>query len=166
MALGALINKARLGLSDEELVKQIKENPYLQFFNGAFYYSSPFDPSMMVYFLKRLIKPVVNDCNNRSVRHGLEVIQASDSQDADDNGSNGGSSTDHAEQSISSTQKPLNQGSLLIDATCTPIDIRYPTDLSLLNEARELTEILIDAMHPVLKENVGNKPRTHFRKAR
>ena len=32
MALGALIIKARLGLTDEELVEQIKENPYLQFF--------------------------------------------------------------------------------------------------------------------------------------
>jgi IS5 family transposase len=31
MALGALIIKARLGLMDEELIKQIKENPSLQF---------------------------------------------------------------------------------------------------------------------------------------
>jgi IS5 family transposase len=29
MALGALIIKARLGLTDEELVEQIKKNPYL-----------------------------------------------------------------------------------------------------------------------------------------
>ena len=28
MALGALIIKARMGLTDEELVEQIKENPY------------------------------------------------------------------------------------------------------------------------------------------
>jgi hypothetical protein len=50
MALGALIIKARLGLTDEELVEQIKENPYLQFFIGleGFQYSAPFDPSMMV----------------------------------------------------------------------------------------------------------------------
>ena len=51
MALGALIIKARLGLTDEELVEQIKENPYLQFFIGleGFQFSAPFDPSMMVY---------------------------------------------------------------------------------------------------------------------
>lgn len=30
MALGALIIKARLGLTDEEQVEQIKENPYLR----------------------------------------------------------------------------------------------------------------------------------------
>jgi len=56
MALGALIIKARLGLTDKELVEQIKENPYLQFLIGleASQYSVPFDPSMMVYFRKRL----------------------------------------------------------------------------------------------------------------
>jgi IS5 family transposase len=32
IALGALIIKARLGLTDEELVEQIKVNLYLQFF--------------------------------------------------------------------------------------------------------------------------------------
>jgi hypothetical protein len=50
MALGALIIKARLGLMDEELVEQIKENPCLQFFIGlkAFQSSATFDPSIMV----------------------------------------------------------------------------------------------------------------------
>jgi hypothetical protein len=51
MALGALMIKARLNLTDEELVEQINENPYHQFFIGleAFEYAAPFDPSMMVY---------------------------------------------------------------------------------------------------------------------
>ena len=73
-------------------------------------------------------------------------------------------STDN--QPMPTTQRQPNQGSLLIDATCAPVDIRYPTDLSLLNEAREVIEILIDAMHPQVKENFGHKPRTHRRKAR
>ncbi len=121
---------------------------------------------MMVYFRKRLPEAVVNDCNERIVRHGLKVIQASDSQDAGDHGNNGGGSIGHTDQSIPSTQKQPNQGSLLIDATCAPVDIRHPTDLSLLNEARELTEILIDAMHPQIKGNFGHKPRTHRKQAR
>lgn len=39
------------GLTDEELVEQIKENPFLQFCIGleAFQYSSAFGLSMMVY---------------------------------------------------------------------------------------------------------------------
>ena len=76
MALGALIITARLGLADEELVDQIKENPYLQFFIGleGFQFSAPFDPSMMVYFCKRLPEAVVKDCNERIVQHGLNLI--------------------------------------------------------------------------------------------
>ena len=37
-----------------------------------------------------------------------------------------------------------NWGTLTIDASCTPADITYPTDLKLLNEARESTEQIID----------------------
>ena len=91
MALGALIIKARLGLTDEELVEQIKENPYLQFFIGleGFQYSAPFDPSMMVYFRKRLSEAVVNDCNERIVRHGLNLIRASEAEEHDQDDSKG-----------------------------------------------------------------------------
>jgi hypothetical protein len=168
MALGALIIKARLGLTDEELVEQIKENPYFQFFIGleAFQYSAPFDPSMMVYFRKRLPEGVVNDCNERIVRHGLKVIRSSDSKEPGDNNGSDGGSTSPTDQPSSSSQKQPNQGSLLIDATCVPVDIRHPTDLSLLNEAREVTEILIDAMHPHVRESFGHKPRTHRKQAR
>ena len=168
MALGALIIKARLGLTDEELVEQIKENPYFQFFIGleAFQYSAPFDPSMMVYFRKRLPEGVVNDCNERIVRHGLKVIRSSDSKEPGDNNGSDGGSTSPTDQPSSSSQKQPNQGSLLIDATCVPVDIRHPTDLSLLNEAREVTEILIDAMHPQVRESFGHKPRTHRKQAR
>ncbi len=46
MTLGALIIKARLRLTEEELVEQIKENPCLQFFIGlkAFQDAVPFAP--------------------------------------------------------------------------------------------------------------------------
>lgn len=54
----------------------------------------------------------------------------------------------------------------MIDATCAPVDIRHPTDLSELNEVREVTEILIDAMHPQVRESFGHKPRTHRKQAR
>jgi IS5 family transposase len=168
MALGALIIKARLGLTDEELVEQIKENPYLQFFIGleGYQYSAPFDPSMMVYFRKRLPESVVNDCNERIVRYGLNVISSAASTDHDDDSSHGGGTARPVDQQIGSNTTRLNQGSLLIDATCIPADIRHPTDLSLLNEARELTETLIDAMHSKARESFGYKPRTHRKQAR
>ena len=46
------------------------------------------------------------------------------------------------------------------------MDIRHPTDLSLLNEAREATEILIDAMHVQVRDRFGHKPRPHRKRAR
>jgi hypothetical protein len=50
MALGGLIIKEKLGISDRETVEQIKENPYLQYFIGLHEYSNepPFDPSLLV----------------------------------------------------------------------------------------------------------------------
>jgi len=167
MALGALIIKARMGLTDEELVEQIKENLYLQYFIGleAFEYSPPFDPSMMVYFRKRLPESVVNDCNERIVRYGLSVISSSATDDHDNNNSHGSGTYRAGDQQIEPETTGPNQGSLLIDATCVPADIRYPIDLSLLNEARELTETLIDAMHSHLREPFDPKPRTHRKQA-
>ena len=52
-----------------------------------------------------------------------------------------------------------------MDATCTPADIRYPTDLSLLNEAREKTEAIIDRLHAARSEK-NEKPRTYRQTAR
>jgi len=53
----------------------------------------------------------------------------------------------------------------IVDATCTPADITYPTDLNLLNDAREKTEEIIDAMHaPFIGKK--RKPRTYRQKAR
>ena len=65
MAIGALIIKARLGVTDEEIVEQIKDNPFFQFFIclEGFQYLAPFDLSMMVFFLKQLLESVVNGCN-------------------------------------------------------------------------------------------------------
>lgn len=53
-----------------------------------------------------------------------------------------------------------NQGTMLVDATCAPADVAYPTDLNLLNEAREKLEAMIDTLH---KPAIGKveKPRTY-----
>jgi len=47
-----LIIKACLGVIDEEMVEQIKENPYLQFFIGleGYQFLTTFDPSTMKLF--------------------------------------------------------------------------------------------------------------------
>ena len=47
----------------------------------------------------------------------------------------------------SSTKNTVNKGRLILDATCTPADITYPTDSKLLNEAREKSETLVDVLN-------------------
>jgi len=53
---------------------------------------------------------------------------------------------------------------LILDATVTEQAIRYPTDLGLLNEAREISEQLIDHLYP--QSTLKKKPRTYRQKAR
>jgi hypothetical protein len=59
-----------------------------------------------------------------------------------------------------------NRGKLILDATCAPADIRYPTDLGLLNPAREQTEKIIDCLYKTLKGKLKEKPRTYREIAR
>ena len=59
-----------------------------------------------------------------------------------------------------------NQGKLIIDATCAPADISYPTDLNLLNNARIKTEKIVDILYKTIKSQFQNKPITHRQTAR
>ena len=150
IALGSLIIKERLGTTDRETVLQIAENPYLQYFLGFPEYKDevPFDHSLMTHFRKRFNKDTLSQINELIVRNALESDEPQDKSSDDNDDAN-----------------PSNKGKLIIDATCTPADIAYPTDLNLLNEAREKTEAIIDTMHAPL---VGKqkKPRTYRQKAR
>jgi hypothetical protein len=69
MALGALIIKEKLKISDEETVEQIRENPYLQYFLGESSYTNEalFDSSTLVHFRKRIGQELVNKINQRIV---------------------------------------------------------------------------------------------------
>lgn len=58
-----------------------------------------------------------------------------------------------------------NHGKLIIDATCCPADIRYPNDMSILNEAREKTEKILDELYRKLDNDI-EKPRDYRHVAR
>ena len=60
---------------------------------------------------------------------------------------------------------PANKGQLILDATCAPADIRYSTDLGLLNDARVKTEQIIDKLYAHAPEGL-KKPRTYRKNAR
>lgn len=144
VALGSLLIKERQKITDRETVEQIRENPYLQYLIGkeAFSDEEPFDASLMVHFRKRITDEMLREINERI--HIEEVKKKRQKEEG----------------------PPVeNKGKLLVDATCTPADIRYPTDLSLLNEARGKTERIIDTLHEERKGK-EKKPRTYREQAR
>jgi len=57
--------------------------------------------------------------------------------------------------------RPSNRGQLIVDATCTPADIRFPTDMSILNEARLYTERFIDFLYTNYSSQFQTKPRDY-----
>ena len=67
LALGALIIKEKLGITDDETVEQIRENHYLQYLVGMEGYKDEelFDPSMMVHFRKRITPEMLTEINER-----------------------------------------------------------------------------------------------------
>ena len=131
-ALGSLIIQKEYDYSDRELVNQITENPYYQYFIGLSGYqmTPPFDPSLMVDFRKRLTDEVIGDIN--------DIILNSKRRDEEPPASGGGDGE--------ALEETKNSGTLILDATCAPQNIRYPQDVSLLNEAREKMEEIIDLL--------------------
>lgn len=152
IAYGALVIKEQLGISDEETVEQILENPYLQYFLGLheFQQARLFNPSMMVHFRSRFSEGHHRRINEKIIGQATKPSTDKPVDDQDED-------------------PPENSGKLLLDATVTPADIRYPTDLSLLNEAREKTELIIDRFHGQIVQRTlhpPRKPRTYRQKAR
>ena len=149
-ALGALLIQQQLKCSDEDLVESIKENPYLQHFIGMEKWSSeaPFDPSLMVWFRKRLSSKVLNEINEEMCRREAQP-EAEPPDDADDD----------------DDDDDPRGGTLILDATCAPADISYPTDANLIAEAVEKTDEIIDQLH---EPRIGQmpRPRTYREKSR
>ena len=82
IAIGSLIIKERLGLSDRETVEQIRENPYLQYFIGLNSYSNkaPFEASMLVHFRQRIDIELVNRMNRSMVNNNENKISEEETE--------------------------------------------------------------------------------------
>ncbi len=171
LAIGAVIIKHKLCLSDRETVAQIQENPYLQYFVGlpGYQMAAPFAPSLLVEIRKRMgvsmfevfhgaIIDAVEKAKakNKSGGQSRPAERKSRSDDHDEPPSASGTTDKEPESS--------HQGKLILDATVAPQAIRYPTDLNLLNEAREFSEKIIDLLYP--ETDWRKKPRTYRQKAR
>lgn len=152
-ALGSLIIQKKLCFSDRELVEQITENPYLQYFIGLPGYQEepPFDASTLVLFRKRLSPEIIMEAN--------DYILNQDDDKKDPPSEDSSEKRDYEKNQ----EDAGNEGTLIIDATCAPANIRYPQDVSLLNEAREKLEMII---YRFCKSYGLPLPRRYRRKAR
>lgn len=156
LAFGALYIQASEGFTDEQTRRHIQENPYLQYFCGFKTYTSesPFDASMMTYFRKRI--------SAEMLQRITAIAFAGDARNLMDN--------PETEEDTDESEIPSgscgNKGTLILDATCCPADIHYPTDIGLLNQSRELTEDIIDTLYKSIQDRYAYKPRTYRQKAR
>lgn len=153
-ALGSLIIQKHYDYSDRELVEQITENPYYQFFIGlnGYQHEQPFVPSLLVEFRKRLNNEILDEINEMIIEFNF----------SDDNTPSSDESSS-SEEAAEKPETPENKGTLILDATCAPQNIAFPQDINLLNEARENLETIID---DICYEYNETKPRTYRHNAR
>ncbi len=140
--IGAFTIKHKLGLSDEETLLSISENPYMQFFLGLEAYRPRplFSPTLFVELRKKLGEATFDEFSRTLIAFSEDLQPDSGGKDAP-------------------------KGKLKIDATVADQYIRYPTDLSLVNEARVKTERIIDELWELVGERLAVKPRTYRKKA-
>lgn len=153
--IGALIIKHIENKDDRGTIEAIKENPYMQYFLGFDHFSSDavFDPSLFVHIRKRLGDDDFDQMNQIIIATALN-INIEENAKAYEKGDN--------EQDNNST-KPQNSGKVQFDATIADADIKFPTDLSLLNDAREKSEEILGFICKTLQIKI---PRTYKRVAR
>jgi IS5 family transposase len=140
LALGSLIIQTKYQYSDRELVEQLTENPYYQYFIGlpGYQEEQPVDATTLVLFRKRLKLDIIMEANEYILAAAKERASKSKNDDDQSPPTSGGSS-----ENSQDAEKPSNKGTLMLDATCAPVNIRYPQDFSLINESREKLEAII-----------------------
>ena len=107
------------------------------------------EASLLTWFRKRITPDMISEINDY-------VIERNKNDDDQDNNP----FDESGESDTSNEEDKSNEGMLILDATCVPSDIRFPTDVSLLNESREHLEKIIDEQHEKGLTN-STKPRTY-----
>lgn len=157
--LGALIVKHKFRLDDRGTVQMIQENIYLQYFCGlkSFTIKKVFDPSLFVDIRKRLGGREF-DAFNKLVIEKSEQIKPHQARIKKKDKPN------KQDKETTSPEDNPNRGTLKVDATVADQEIKFPTDVNLLNTSRENLERIIDILYHA--ELDGVKPRTYRRVAR
>ena len=171
VAFGVLLIKEFYDYSDRETVQSIKENPYLQYFLGfsEYKYDLSLHPSQLTYFRKRFPADAVSRINKQFIQSEIEKQKDSKDQPPKDKLPPNSpppakqlNSTDNAESSSETSGSNFNRGTIILDATCCPADIQFPTDVRLVHEARLKSEAIIDHLQSGCAEK---KPRNYRERA-
>lgn len=135
LVIGALIVKHKLGLSGEETIQIIRENPYIQFFLGLkeFTNNHVFDSGLFSSVLKRLGIETFNTMHREIIEKALNIRLKS------------------------------NKNRLIVAGNVTDQQTNYSANLKLLSDARIASEEVIDTLCKAL--NNCPKPRTYRRRA-
>lgn len=170
LAIGALIVKHKMKLSDRDVVAMIQENIYIQYFVGfsSFNPEASFDPSLFVEMRKRMgaekfdrmNREIILAAEGRSRKVRSKKKDNSQEEPPAENSASTSSDKSPAKQSF----EPANQGRLKLDATVADQLIVYPTDLGLIARSRWESERLIDLLYQA--SELQEKPRTYRRVAR
>lgn len=128
MAFGALYIKEGENFPQARTMQHISENVYMQYFLGLTEFNPKplFDSSVLTRIAARFSKEDMKKINEEICRRTRAKKDEPPEDEPPEDG-NGG-----------------NKGTMVLDASVAPADIRYPTDLSLLNECRENCERIID----------------------
>lgn len=163
VVVGAMIVKHKMNLSDAETIEAIRENPYMQYMLGLSEYTNApvFDPSLFVTIRERLQIEDMNEfsrflmdklselearrkakteeeARKKAEEEGGKKAEAQDPGNHSDSQSSGVTPTpkpvpeDKVETTDSEGRK--HKGFMKIDATCSDAEVRYPTDVDLLND--------------------------------
>ena len=159
LVLGVIIIKHIMKTDDRGVIEMIRENPYMQYFLGleAFTYEQVMTPSLLVSIRKRIDLDVFESLTDNLITKGLKLKSGVKPEGVD-------SDTKDDDNDDDPDPHPGNKRKLQMDATVCDADIKYPTDLDLLNESRQKAEELIDDL--CFKLGLQDKPLTYRRVAR
>lgn len=140
MVIGAIIIKHTLCCSDEVAIISIQENLYMQYLVGLKYFQEDpiFSPELFVTLRKRIDDKFFNDIMLSMHKDCIKKSGSSESEQSDksDSGTSGYSSP-------SKSSPVTHKGKMKIDATCTDAEMRYPTDINILEDSsREINRLI------------------------
>ncbi len=181
MVIAAMIIKHKMSLSDEEIIRIIQENPYLQYMCGLSELTDQpiFDPSLFVTVRKRITDEEINEMTVRLLeeqrRRRAEAEQRKDKADDGNAGAKNGNGASKEENMIDSvgddtfakefkdTKERLHKGVLKMDATCANAEVRYPVDVDIIHDGCKVVDRYI---HSICKALKTRDQRTSYKDVR